>query len=62
MSGRKIKLTLVRGLSRTTERQKSTIKGLGLTKKINSESVLTITPAVLGMINKVKHLVKYEEL
>lgn len=62
MSNRKIKLTLIRGLSRTTKRQKATIKGLGLSRKINNESVLEISPSVLGMVNKVKHLIKYEEL
>lgn len=62
MAAKKIKVTLVRGMSRTTEKQKATIRGLGLSRKINNESILEINACVLGMINKVKHLVRYEEL
>jgi large subunit ribosomal protein L30 len=57
----KIKVTLVRGLCRSDKKQRATIKGLGLSKKINSTAVLEATAPVLGMINKVKHLIKYEE-
>ena len=62
MPDKKIKIVLVRGLCRSTKKHKATIKGLGLSQKINNESILTINACVLGMINKVKHLVKYEEL
>ena len=42
-------------------KQKNTIKALGL-RRINHSVVHTATPQILGMVNKVKHLVKTEEL
>lgn len=40
--------------------QEATLKGLGLNKRHRSR-VLEDSPAVRGMINKVKHLVQVEE-
>ena len=40
--------------------QEATLKGLGLNKRHRTR-VLEDTPAVRGMINKVKHLVRVEE-
>lgn len=40
--------------------QRATLKGLGL-NKMNRTSTLEDTPAVRGMINKVKHLVRVED-
>ena len=40
-----------------TNDQEGTLKGLGL-NKMNKVRTLEDTPAVRGMINKVKHLVK----
>jgi large subunit ribosomal protein L30 len=40
--------------------QEATLKGLGLNKR-HRRRVLEDTPAVRGMINKVKHLVRVEE-
>ncbi len=40
--------------------QRETLKGLGL-NKMNRTRTLEDTPAVRGMINKVKHLVRVEE-
>ncbi len=40
--------------------QRRTLIGLGL-NKINRTSVLEDTPAVRGMIDKVKHLVRVEQ-
>lgn len=40
--------------------QRATLKGLGLTH-MNRTRVLEDTPAVRGMINKVKHLVRVDE-
>lgn len=42
------------------EDQRATLKGLGL-NKMNRTSTLEDTPAVRGMINKVKHLVRVED-
>ncbi|MEI7813281.1 MAG: 50S ribosomal protein L30 [Coriobacteriia bacterium] len=41
--------------------QKRTVRALGL-KRMNDSVVQSASPAVLGMIFKVKHLVKVEEL
>ncbi len=43
-----------------TKDQRATLVGLGL-NKIRRTSTLEDTPAVRGMINKVKHLVQVEE-
>jgi large subunit ribosomal protein L30 len=40
--------------------QEATLKGLGLNKRHRTRT-LEDTPAVRGMINKVKHLVRIEE-
>ncbi len=40
--------------------QRATLKGLGLNKMHRSRE-LEDTPAVRGMVNKVKHLVRLEE-
>lgn len=41
--------------------QKETLIGLGL-NKMHKSSVLQDTPSIRGMINKVKHLVKVENV
>jgi len=43
-----------------TDDQLATLKGLGLNKRHRSR-VLEDTPAVRGMINKVRHLVRIDE-
>ena len=45
----------------SSERQKSTLKSLGL-GKINRASEKEANAQILGMIEKVKHLVKVEEI
>ena len=40
--------------------QEATLKGLGLNKR-HRRRVLEDTPAIRGMINKVKHLLRVEE-
>lgn len=57
MSGKTIKVTLVKSLIGTRGSHRATVKGLGL-RRINSFSVLEDTPSVRGMINKVSYLVK----
>jgi large subunit ribosomal protein L30 len=59
-SGKKIKVTLVKGITATKHKHRETVKGLGL--KHRSHTVeLTDTPSVRGMINRVNYLVKVEE-
>jgi large subunit ribosomal protein L30 len=52
----KIRLKLVRSPIGTTERVRETVRGLGL-HKLNSQSELKRTPAVEGMVRRLKHLV-----
>lgn len=57
----KIKLTYVRSMIHTPERQKKTLWALGL-RKLSDAVEKESTPQILGMVNKVKHLVKVEEI
>ena len=56
-----VKLTQVKSMIGSSERQKSTLKSLGL-GKINRTSEKEANPQILGMVEKVKHLVKVEEV
>jgi len=56
----KIKVTQTRSRIGSTKRQKRTLDALGL-RKMNKTVELEGSPQVLGMVNKVKHLVKVEE-
>jgi large subunit ribosomal protein L30 len=49
----------VRSAINRPKRQKETIKALGI-KKLNVPVEQEATPQILGMINKVNHLVKVE--
>ena len=57
----KIKVTLVKSTIGQVQSVKDTVAALGL-KKIRSFKELDDTPAVQGMITKVKHLVKVENV
>ncbi|TDI73876.1 MAG: 50S ribosomal protein L30 [Bacteroidetes bacterium] len=57
----KLKVTQVRSVIRRPERQKRTIEALGL-RRMNQTVTHEATPQVLGMIKKVQHLVKVEEV
>ena len=57
---KKIKITLVKSPIDRPERQKQTLKALGLIKT-NASRELNATPQVMGMIRKVNHMVKVEE-
>ena len=57
----KIKVTLVKSTIGEVASVKGTIAGLGL-KKIRSSKELDDTPAIRGMIAKVNHLVKVENV
>jgi len=51
-----VKVKLVRSINGTRQSHRDTVRGLGL-RRLNSESVLVDTPAVRGMINKVRYMV-----
>jgi large subunit ribosomal protein L30 len=57
----KIKVTQIRSIIDRPHTQKRTIKALGLGKP-NWKRVHNDTPQIRGMINKVTHLVKVEEI
>ena len=54
-----LKVKLTKSFSGSSEDMLATIKGLGL-KKFGDERLLKDTPAVRGMVFKVKHLVSLE--
>ena len=56
-----VKVTLTRSLIGHPEDQRATVKALGL-KKTNSQVVKEVTPQIEGMLHKVRHLVKVEEV
>lgn len=57
----KIKITQVRSKIGSTKRQKATLEALGL-KKLNGSVEQTDSPEIMGMVSKVKHLIKIEEV
>jgi large subunit ribosomal protein L30 len=58
---KKIKITLVKSPIDRSERQKLTLKALGL-GKLNSTKEVEASVQILGMVRKVNHLVKVEEV
>lgn len=56
----KIKVTKVRSAINRSKNQKLTLESLGL-KKMGQTVEHEDTPNILGMVNKVKHLVSVEE-
>lgn len=57
----KIKITQVKSKIGSTLRQKRTLEALGL-KKVDGTVELESTPQILGMVNKVRHLITVQEL
>ncbi|MGZ0015007.1 50S ribosomal protein L30 [Yeosuana sp. AK3] len=57
----KIKVTKVKSAINRTLRQKRILESLGL-RKIGQVVEHEATPSVLGMVNKVNHLVSVEEI
>ena len=57
----KIRITQVKSAIDRPKKQKSTIFALGI-KKLNGSVEVEATPQILGMVSKVNHLIKVEEL
>ena len=57
----KIKITQIRRKIGSTSRQKKTLEALGL-KKVNSSKEHEQNSVILGMVEKVNHLVTVEQL
>ena len=58
---KKVKITQVKSGIDRSERQKQTLIALGL-KKMHASKEVEATPQILGMVNRVQHLVKVEEI
>ncbi len=56
-----IRVTLVKSPIGYPKGQKDTLKSLGLTK-LNKSKVHNDKPHIRGMLNKIKHMVKVEEI
>ena len=56
-----VKITQVKSTIDRSRRQKDTMKALGL-KRINHSIVKEVNPQIMGMIKKVDHLIKVEQL
>ena len=57
----KIKIRLVRSTIGALPKQRATVRSLGL-RKIGSSTVQESSPAILGMVRVVSHLVTVEEV
>lgn len=58
---KKVKLTLTKSIAKRSPSQRATLVALGL-GKTNSSVVKEVTPPIEGMINKVKHVLKVENI
>lgn len=56
---KKLKVTLVRSVIGTIQAHRASVRGLGL-RRLHQTVEVEDTPAVRGMINSVKYLVKCE--
>jgi large subunit ribosomal protein L30 len=57
----KIKIKLIRSVIGSLPKQRATVRSLGL-RKIGSSTEQEASPAVLGMVKVVSHLVSVEEI
>lgn len=57
----RIRIKQVKSIIDRTQRQKDTMYALGL-RKMNSTVEHESTPQILGMVQKIKHLVTVEEI
>jgi large subunit ribosomal protein L30 len=58
---KKLKIKQIKSGIGHPKRQKLTLEALGL-KKMQQEKEVEATPQILGMIEKVRHLIKVEEI
>ncbi len=61
LKNKRIKVTLIKSLIGTKQSHRATARGLGL-RKVNSSAELEHTPAIVGMLNKINYLIKFEVL
>lgn len=58
---KKIKITLVKSPIDRPQRQKETLKALGL-NKLNASREVEATPQILGMVRKVEHMIAVQDI
>ena len=61
MAEKKLRIKQVRSIIGRPARQKRTMAALGL-KRINHTREVVATPQIMGMIDKVNHLITVEEI
>ncbi|MDH7570531.1 MAG: 50S ribosomal protein L30 [Armatimonadota bacterium] len=61
MSERELKITLVRSVIGQTQRTRESVRSLGL-HRLHQSVLRPDRPEVRGMVERVRHLVKVEEL
>ena len=61
MVEKKIKITQIKSAIGYRKRAKDTLVALGI-RKMNQSVVHNESPAILGMVNSIQHLVKVKEL
>ena len=59
--GKQLRIEFVRSVIGRPRKQREVVKGLGL-RRINSEVIRRDCPEIRGMIKKIPHLLKVEEL
>jgi large subunit ribosomal protein L30 len=57
----KIRITQVRSKNGKPERQKRTLEALGI-RRLNHSVEVEATPQILGMVQKISHLVRVENI
>lgn len=58
---KKVRITQVKSGIGRTRKQKDTLVALGF-KKLNQSLEVELSPSIAGMVDKVQHLLKIEEL
>ena len=59
---KKVRITQIKGNVRTLPLHRANLAALGLHGKIGKSVIKTLNPAIEGMLAKVRHLVKIEEV
>ena len=57
----KVKVTQIKSTASATERQQANMRSLGI-HRMHETVEVELTPVIAGMIEKVRHLVKVEEV
>ena len=61
MADRKVKITQIKSAIGYRRQAKDTLKALGI-KKMNSSVIKTISPAIQGMLDSIRHLLIVEDV